>query len=292
MKLRSSPCNYLIALLLAAIAPLSGNSLAAFSPPGQLVVVTDDSYPPYLFRTDGGELQGIIKDKWEVWARKTGVRVRIEGMEWAKAQEAVKNNAADVIEALAYTEARAKLYEYSLPYAEVDARVFFHRSISGINDVASMRGFTIGAKDGSACANWLEERGLETIRRYPTSDAVVQAARAREVPLFCMDLPVAQYLIYKQNLADEFRETSPLYVARFHWAVLKGRTDLRDFIQRGFQRITAQELQDIETRWLGSSLKLPVDPRYFYYLALLAAGILAAAVLLILWNRTLRLLVS
>jgi signal transduction histidine kinase len=292
MKLRRSSGNYRIALLLTAIAPLFENSLAAFSPPEQLVVVTDDSYPPYLFRTDGGQLQGIIQDKWELWSRKTGIPVKVEGMEWAKAQETLKNKAADVIEALAYSDARAKLYEYSLPYAEVDARVFFHRSISGINDVASMRGFTIGAKDGSACANWLEERGLETIRRYPTSDAVVQAARAREVPLFCMDLPVAQYLIYKQNLADEFRETSPLYVARFHWAVLKGRTDLRDFIQRGFQRITAQELQDIETRWLGSSLKLPVDPRYFYYLALVAAGILAAAVLLILWNRTLRLRVS
>jgi signal transduction histidine kinase len=292
MKLRYSSRNHLIALLLAAFAPLFGSSLAAFSPPKQLVVVTDDSYPPYLFRTGGGQLQGIIKDKWELWSRKTGIPVKVEGMEWAKAQETLKNKAADVIEALAYTEARAKLYEYSPPYAQVDARVFFHRSISGINDVASMRGFTIGAKDGSACANWLEERGIETISRFPSSDAVVKAARAREIPLFCMDLPVAQYLIVKQSLADEFRQTSPLYVARFHWAVLKGRTDLRDFIQRGFERITAQELQDIQTRWLGSSLRLPVDPRYFYFLGLLAAGILAAAVLLILWNRTLRLRVS
>lgn len=292
MKLRCSAGNSRITLLLAAIAPLSGNSLAAFSPPEQLVVVTDDSYPPYLFRTDGGQLQGIIKDKWALWSRKTGVPVEVEGMEWAKAQETLKNKAADVIEALAYTEARAKLYEYSPPYAEVDARVFFHRSISGINDVASMRGFTIGAKDGSACASWLEDRGIETIRRFPSSDAVVKAARAREIPLFCMDLPVAQYLIFKQSLADEFRQTSPLYVARFHWAVLKGRADLRDFIQRGFDRISSQELQDIQARWLGSFLKLPIDPRYLYYLAVFATGILAAAVLLILWNRTLRLRVS
>jgi signal transduction histidine kinase len=285
-------CNYRTALLLGAIAPLFGNSLAAFPPPERLVVVTDDNYPPYLFRADGGQLQGIIQDKWELWSRKTGVPVKVEGMEWAKAQDTLKSKAADVIEALAYTEARAKLYEYSLPYAEVDARVFFHRSISGINDVASMRGFTIGAKDGSACASWLEDRGIETIRRFPSSDAVVKAARAREIPLFCMDLPVAQYLIFKQSLADEFRQTSPLYVARFHWAVLKGRADLRDFIQRGFEGITAQELQDIQVRWLGSSMKLPIDPRYYYYLALLAAGILAAAVMLILWNRTLRLRVS
>src|SRR6266853_641260 len=81
-------------------------------------------------------------------------------------------------------------------------------------------------------------------------------------------------------------------VARFHWAVLKGRADLRDFIQGGFDRIPPRELQDIQARWLGSSLKFPIDPRYFYYLAVFAAGILAAAVLLILCKRMLRLRVS
>src|SRR5258708_40239042 len=125
MKLRCSSRTYRVALLLAAVALFFDYSRAAFSPPGELVVVTDDSYPPYLFRTDAGQLQGIIQDKWELWSRKTGIPVKVEGMEWAKAQETLKNKAADVIEALAYSDARAKLYEYSLPYAEVDARVFF-----------------------------------------------------------------------------------------------------------------------------------------------------------------------
>src|SRR5258707_15898531 len=112
MKLRCSSCNYRVALLLVAFAPLAESSLAAFSPPGQVVVVTDDSYPPYLFRTDGGQLQGIIKDKWELWSRKTGIPVKVEGMEWAKAQKRLKKRTWDVIEALAYTEPRAKVDEY------------------------------------------------------------------------------------------------------------------------------------------------------------------------------------
>src|SRR5258707_1240591 len=156
MKLRCSSRTYRVALLLAAVALFFDDSRAAFSPPGELVVVTDDSYPPYLFRTDAGQLQGIVK----------------------------------------------------------------------------------------------------------------------------------------QSLADEFRQTSPLYVARFHWAVLNGRADLRDFIQRGFERITAQELQDIEARWLGHPLWLPIDTEYFYYFATAVAGILLATTLLIVWNRTLSLRVS
>src|SRR5260221_6886339 len=277
-----------IALLLFG----SESALAAFSPPARLVVVSDDAYPPYLFRTDAGNLQGILLDKWELWSRKTGIPVSVEGMEWVKAQGSVRNGSADVIEALAYADARAKLYVFSSPYAGVDARVFFRRSITGINDVASMRGFLIGAKDGSACAAWLEERGITTLRRFPTSAAVVEAARTGEVPLFCMDLPAAQYFIFNGRLADEFRQTEPLYVARFHWAVAKGRTELRDFIQQGFERVAASELRDIENRWLGSSVRPPLDARYFYYFSAVAAAVLAAAALLIMWNRALSLRVS
>ena len=279
------------ALLIALLA--AGSAQAAFSPPDVIVVVSDDSYPPYLFRAESGHLEGIIVDKWALWSRKTGVRVSVVGMEWAKAQETVQGGTADVIDAIAYSEARAKLYEFSSPYADVDASVFFNKSIGGINnDVASMRGFTIGAKEGSACAAWLEERGIRTIRPYRTSDAVVEAARAREVPLFCMDVPAAQYLIYRNSLAAEFRVTAPLYVARFHWAVAKGRTDLRDFIQAGFGNFTTDELREIDDRWMGRPLRSALDTRYLYYAAAFGLGLVATAALLIAWNRTLRRRVS
>jgi PAS domain S-box-containing protein len=279
------------ALVVLAALLLAGRA-AAFSPPAQLVVISDDSYPPYLFRTEAGTLQGIIVDKWELWSAKTGVPVRVEGTEWIKAQESLRRGAADVIDALAYTEVRAKLYEFSPPYADVDARVFFNSSITGIKDVASMRGFTIGAKEGSACASWLQERGVKTLRLLPTSDAVVEAARAHEIPLFCMDLPVAQYYIFKGSLADAFRQTDPLYTAAFHWAVAKGRTELRDFIQAGFGRISASELRDIDRRWMGTELRPPPDLRYAYALAGVLAAVLAGAALLVAWNRTLSVRVS
>ena len=58
-----------------------------YSPPAKLVVVSDDNYPPYLFRDADGTLQGILKDKWELWSRRTGVPVQIRGTRWALAQE-------------------------------------------------------------------------------------------------------------------------------------------------------------------------------------------------------------
>src|SRR5215831_18665233 len=273
------------ALLIALL--VAGSAQAAFTPPDVIVVVSDDSYPPYLFRTESGHLEGIIADKWSLWSRTTGVRVSVVGLEWVKAQETVQDGTADVIDALAYRDARAALYEFSPSYADVDARVYFHKSITGINTFASMRGFIIGAKDGSACGSWLAERGITTLRFYPTSDAVVEAARTRQVPLFCMDEPAAQYFIVKQNLAGEFHQTEPLYTARFHWAVAKGHAELRDFIQKGFDRISARELKDIDTRWIGTPVGSPFDMRYLYYAAAFGLGLVATAAMLIAWNRSL-----
>src|SRR5688500_12865177 len=136
---------------LAALLLLAAGAAAAFTAPASITVVTDDAYPPYLFRGDDGRLQGITKDKWDLWAARTGVAVRVEGMDWIVAQQQVQAGAADVLEAVALTPKRVQLYEFSRPYATIDSRVFFHRSLSVSANPASMSGFAVGAKDGSAC---------------------------------------------------------------------------------------------------------------------------------------------
>jgi PAS domain S-box-containing protein len=261
---------------------------AAAAPPREIHVVTDINYPPYLFKGEDGTLQGILKDKWALWSQRTGVPARVEGMEWIKAQESVQKGTADVIEALSYTEARALLYEYSPPYAPVEARVFFRRTISGIKDVASMRGFAVGAKEGSACGIWLAERGIDAIRPYPDSEALIKAAGGGEIRLFCMDSPAAHYYLFKSGLADEFRETPPLYETQFHWAVRKGQVELRDFIQAGFARIPEKELGDIDAHWLGTPLRYQLSDQQARYLTIAAIALLGFVLLFLVWNRALQ----
>jgi PAS domain S-box-containing protein len=273
---------FAFALLFSVSHGLAGDA------PKRLTVVSDINYPPYMFVGEGGELQGILKEKWDLWSRKTGVPVEVKGMVWATAQQDVLSGAADVIEALAYSDERARSYEYSQPYAPVEARVFFHNSVGGISDVPSMRGFEIGAKEGSACAGWLAARGIATIRNYSNSDAVVSAARAGDIRVFCMDSPVARYFLHRTGIAPQFRESPPLYSGNFHWAVRRGQTELRDFIQQGFDRIPADELSGIEARWLGSPVSVLLSPQYRVYLASVLAALAAAGALMFMWNRTLR----
>jgi diguanylate cyclase (GGDEF)-like protein len=260
-----------------------------FSPPAQLVVVSDDNYPPYLFRAADGKLQGILKDKWDLWSRKTGVPVQVRGTKWAAAMESLQRDDADVIDALVRTPAREQQYEFSRGKVPMQARVFFHRDIAGIRDAASLEGFHVGAKAGSACADWLRAHGVESIGEYPDSESVVSAASRGEVAIFCMDSLAAHYFLYKHALTDVYRESVPLYTGAFHWAVREGRAPLRDFVEEGFQGISEQELRDIDSRWMGDPVQFPLSPAYRLGAAILAAAVFGLAASLILWNRALRL---
>lgn len=277
------------AILLLFLFAFAQAGAHAFTPPSRLVVVSDDNYPPYLFRTDDGALQGILKDKWELWSRRTGVPVQVRGEKWAEAQASVRSDAADVIDALVRTPTRDGEYDFSREKVPMEARVFFQRDISGIRDAASLRGFHVGAKAGSACSEWLRAQGVESIGTYPDSESVVRAAARGEIAIFCMDSLAAHYFLYKQGLMDEYRESVGLYSGAFHWAVRGGRGDLRDFVERGFGRISAEELRDIDERWMGEPVQFPLSPSYRFGAALLAAAMLGVAGALIVWNRALRL---
>jgi len=277
----------LLAALLGAAPPLPAAVPARDV--DRLVVVTDDHYPPYLFRDEDGVLQGIVKDRWALWSQKNGIPVDLRGMDWASAQRALREGRADVIDSLAYSEERAAHYAYSLSHDNVDARLFFHRGLTGITGIDSVRHLPVAVKRGSACGDRLRARGVETIQEFPDSQALVRAAGAGIVRVFCMDTYAARYFLYQERLAEDFNETEPVYTATLHWAVRPDRPELLSFIEAGYGKIAPGELARIDAKWLGHPMRSPLDVRFLYALAAIPVALVAFSLLLMLWNRFLRL---
>jgi len=246
----------------------------------RLTVVSDDNYPPYIFRDENGDLQGVLKDLWDLWSRKTGVAVDFRAMDWNDAQAMMAEGKADAIDTLFWTEQRAKVMDFSKPYADLDVPIFFDQTLSGIKDEKSLKGFTVGVKDGDACIDWLRARGISEFHLYPSYERLVEAAIEREVLVFCMDAPPATYLLVKHKMQDRFRRTEPLYTGQFHWAVRKGDQKSFDLISQGFDKITPDERKEIERRWFGSRLTLlAYDETVRQFAQYLAATLLAIALL-------------
>ena len=278
-----------VAAVFLVLALFSGLARAGSdAPPERIVVAIDDTYPPYIFRDDAGQVQGILKDLWMLWSERSGIAVDIVATDWAEAQRLMAAGRADVIDTMFRTEPRERLYAFSAPYATIDVSLFFHQDLSGIVDAASLKGFTVGAKDGDACVDWLSRQGVADIRPYPSYEAIIDALAARETLVACIDKPPALYLMYKIGVQDVLRHSEPLYSGQFHWAVARDRPNLLALVRQGFDRISPRERQVIEERWFGFSLNDRVRAEVVRELAKYVLAGLGVAALLLAWNWLLR----
>jgi PAS domain S-box-containing protein len=284
--LRSSLWAWLV--LCGATAALGAAQAPADLRPKSITVVMDDNYPPFAFRDSSGQLQGILKDTCALWEARTGIAVNLQAMDWAKAQQRIQAGEADVIDTIFVTEPRKRIYDFTAPYAKLDVPIFFHQSIGGIVNADSLKGFTVGVKDGDACIDVLLAHGVDSLKKYPSYSAVISAAGAGDLRVFCVDQPPALYLLHQLGVAKEFRRSVPLYSGEFHRAVRKGNTTLLKVLEDGFGRITASERQEIDRKWYGSALGGPDVPPYARYGAYAMLGVLLLATALALWNLMLR----
>lgn len=278
---------------LAFLLMLTPHVDAATAATRTISVVMDDNYPPYSFRDSQGNLQGIALDQWELFEQKTGIKANITGMTWNKAYESMTKGEFDVIDTISYHTDRTKIFDYAEPYATIDVPIFFQKNISGITDVNSLKGFTVAAKKGDNSINVLKESGILNIEEYDTAEAVVQAAKDRKLVIFVLGKPPAQYYLYKMGIQEEFHFTSTsLYSSQFHRAVQKGNTALLTTLNEGFAKISKSDYQDIDQKWFGStSIPLHENP-LFRAIVIMGAVVLLLALLLLIWNRMLKLRVQ
>jgi len=279
----------IILILIGLLLLLSWPLTSCFATPTNSTALTvdrirvamDNNYPPYSFVDDKGELQGILIDQWHLWEEHTGVRVDIVGLPWGEALDRMKAGEFDVIDTIFYTEERAKFFDYTNPYAEINVRIFFRKSISGIANVQNLKGFRVAAKSGDANAEYLLEQGITDLEYYDNYEDIVLATASNEENIFIMDEPPALYFLYRNGIQDEFNYSEPLYSGAFHRAVKKGDTETLAIIQQGFASISRQEYREIDNRWFGTrqSSELAIILPYFgggLLLALTAIIALAA----------------
>ena len=259
------------------------------TPPARAItVVMDDNYPPFIFRDEAGQLQGILKDTWALWQDRTGVPVNLQAMDWAKAQATMRAGRADVIDTIFETEPRKLNYDFTAPYATLEVPIFFHESISGIVNADSLRGFTVGVKEGDACIDVLREHRIEALKAYPSYVSMIAAAAAGDLRVFCADKPPAQYLLNQLGVEKQFRQSVPLYSGEFHRAVRKGDTALLNLLNDGFAKITPAERQKILDKWFGSDVDSRPGSPYVRLVLYVSLAALLVPLILAAWILTLR----
>ncbi len=253
-------------------------------------VVMDDNYPPFIFKSQDGKLQGILVDQWRLWEKKSGVRVDLHAMDWSLAQKRMQAGEFDVIDTIFKTPEREQLYDFLSPYATLDVPVFFNKEISGISSIESLKGFSVAVKEGDAVIGFLGKNGITSLSTFPNYESIIQAAKSGKVSVFAVDLPPALYFLHKYGIVDRFQRTEPLYSGQFHRAVKKGDHATFKRVADGFAAIPPAELKKIEQSWYGSSAR--AGGRDLFWLVWVTAGTALLVLLLLGWNWGLRRIVA
>ncbi|MHC1789931.1 PAS domain S-box protein [Solidesulfovibrio sp.] len=254
-----------------------------------ITVVLDKDYPPYVFTAPDGEVRGILVDTWKLWEQMTGVPVILLPLDWNAAQDEIIRGNADVIDTIFRTPERDKIFSFSPPYATIEVPVFVHNDLSGIRDLDSLRGFTVGVKRGDASVSYLSGQGILPLVAFDSYEDVIAAARDAKIKIFSVDKPPALYYLYKFGLEKDFRLAFTLYDGQFHRAVRKGNEALLRLIEDGFSRITPEQHEAIDKRWRGASLFPPNAVRHaLWALAVVVAAALALLGINAMLRRTVR----
>jgi len=247
---------FMIVLFMAGIAPVqAGPALES------ITVMSDDNYAPYVFIGSNGSVQGILVDQWKAWEKATGIRVDFKALSWSLAQAAFNRGEADVLDTVFVTDERKKLYSFSRPYARIEVPIFMHKTITGIAGASDLRGFKVAVKHGDAAVEALAGEGVRDIVTYQSYEAIVEAAAREDIRIFCIDAPPAYYYLNKRGISADYRVAFVLNYGEFHRAVLKGNEDILAVVEDGFTGIPTSTLEDIDRKWMGSSLPHSIDLR-------------------------------
>lgn len=262
---------------------------AASLHPSSITVISDDNYPPYLFKDTDGNTVGIVADIWALWEQKTGIKVTLVSTVWESAQQQLLSGQADVIEMIFRNPEREKNYAFSPPYARVPVGIYAHESLTGLTSPASLSGFTVGAQKGDGCIFKLKEAGVKSFRLYNSYEEIIQAVLGEQVKIVCMDDYPARYYLYRLDNANQIRRAFGLYEGQFHRAVSKNNLAMLALVEKGMLAITPLEVATLEEKWKGSYVQAFSYSNRVLYIIL---GLGLVAVIMVLSIVTLRLVVK
>src|SRR5882672_5365358 len=264
----------LILTMLALDLP-SAVAQTAVKTPRTIRVVMDNAYAPYSFRSDEGKLHGILIDQWQAWEKKTGIKTEIQAMDWAEALRRMRAGEFEVIDSIVETAERRDYFDFTPAYTLIEASIFFRKDISGITDLASLKGFPVGVKTGDQHIDELKAGGVTTLIRFQNNDAIIEAAKQHKINVFVVDNPSALYLLNKAGIEHEFRHSAPIFRDELRRAVRKGDASTLRMVSEGFAAMQRSELKQIDEKWYGRTINR--IGRYLIY----AGSAAALAVLLI-----------
>lgn len=258
----------------------------SFSQTERLRVVLDWDYPPFTSIDENGRLVGISVDFWKRFEEKTGIQVALIPMEWSMAHQVMLRKEAEVIDTIFYTPERDQYLDYTRPLFPITSSIYYHKNLF-ISSFQDLTPHVVGAKEKDALIDIaLRENPSIKLRLYKNYSDIAKAAKKREIQVFLMDDPPANYHLVQHQLLYEFSRI-PIPVSNsFYLATWGGNEKVLAILNEGLSRFSDEELRKLSKRYL---VEVEQFPPWFWkaivFLSIVAFGVFSV---LVMFNRLLK----
>ena len=256
-------CAALLACALVAFA--GGNkekgdtSLDDVLKKGTFVMGLDDSFPPMGFRNDNNEIVGFDVDLAREVARRLGVELVLQPIDWAAKEMELNTKKIDCIwNGFTMTPEREEAMAFSKPYLQ-NAQVVVVRNDSGFERLADLAGHAAGVQAGSSAQEALNaaasfKASLGNVAEFRDNLTALLDLELHGIDAVIMDLVVAEYSI-KESGKEMHILAESLAPESYGIGFRKGDVALRDRVQEVLEAMAADgTAARISEKWFGADI--------------------------------------
>ena len=169
---------------------------------GKLTMSTNAAFPPYEMTTDAGDFEGIDIEVAGAIAKKLGLELQVDDMDFDAALLAAQNGKSDMVMAgVTVTDERLKVMDFSDTYAEGIQSIIVPEG-SDIATADDLSGKAIGTQRGTTgyiyCS---DDFGDDAVVAYDDGLTAVQALKNGQVDAVVIDnAPAKEYVAANPGL--------------------------------------------------------------------------------------------
>ena len=228
---------------------------------GYFIVGLDDTFAPMGFRDDNGLLVGFDVDLANEVAKRLGVEVRFQPIDWdAKVLELNAGTIDMIWNGLTITDSRLEEMSFSSPYL-TNRQIIIVNADSKINYISDLTNLQVGVQVSSAAQEAVEANAiypsLGALLTYDSYNQALLELNNNVIDAVIIDEIVGRYII-KQTGNDIYRVTIENFGEEQYGVGFRlEATDIRDKINQ-----TLQEMIDdgtasaISITWFGEDIFL------------------------------------
>ena len=251
--------SVITAIALAGCGVNSKSDLEYVKDKGTLVVGLDDTFAPMGFRDKDDNLVGFDIDLAKAVAKRMGLKVKFQPIDWAAKEGELKSKNIDCIwNGMSATSDRQKSMSLSNKYLKNRILIMSLDPNVKVNSAEDLKNIKIGTQTDSAALEAIQksdnyEDFKDNISEYKTYDEAILDMKAGRVQAVVID---EVYAIYNNENKDTLYE-SPFNFGADYYAVgfRKGDKKLTKAFNKAFKEvIDSGEAQKISEKWFGKNM--------------------------------------